>query len=255
VIIEPENDLCKVFWPNGNLSCFSGVQLVNTVFLIQFHEKERLEMNKAKKPILFLLLVVALLAIPTLVVFAKELGALTISGPGIKGQLTLNDPKAMMNLEQSGFFDEAALSKPPTDLNMNAGYTVTAHLNLDGKVVPFVQMVYFPTKEGQAGYVHYTGRLDGNTLKPVDEWQLMRPDADKAFRSLMTANNITLQSALVTAPAAVAPPVEVKPVTAPAVTSATIPTSNLIPIIIGAFLLLAAAGLMLRRRAVSHPTM
>ena len=212
-------------------------------------------MNKAKRSILFLLLVIVLLAIPTWVVFAKELGALTISGPGIKGELTLNDPKAMMNLEQSGFFDEAVLAKPPTDLNMNTGYTVIAHLNLDGKVVPFVQMVYYPTREGQAGYVHYTGRLDGNSLKPVDEWQLMRPEADKAFRSLMTENNITLQSALVTAPTAVAPAVEVKPVTTPAVTPATIPVSYLIPIIMGGFLLLTAAGLMLRRRTVSHPTM
>lgn len=212
-------------------------------------------MNKAKQSILCLLLVIALLAIPTLVVFAKELSALTVSGPGIKGELTLNDPKAMMNLEQSGFFDEAVLSKPPTDLNMNAGYTITSHLNLDGKVVPFVQMVYYPTKEGQAGYVHYIGRLDGETLKAVDEWQLMRPEADKAFRSLMAANNITLQSALTPAPAAVAPAVEVKPVTAPTATPVTIPTSYVVPILIGAFLLLAAAGLRLRRRAVSHPTM
>src|SRR5215475_11911148 len=118
-------------------------------------------MNKTKKSILFLPLVIALVAIPTFVVFAKELGALTISGPGIKGELTLNDPKAMMNLEQSGFFDEAVLSKPPENLDMNAGYTITAHLNLDGKVVPFVKMVYYPTNEGQAGYAHYIGRLDG----------------------------------------------------------------------------------------------
>jgi hypothetical protein len=213
-------------------------------------------MKKAKKSILFLLPVIALLAIPTLVVFAKELGALTISGPGIKGELTLNDPKAMMNLEQSGFFDAAVLSKPPTDLNLNAGYTVTSHLNLDGKVVPFVQMVYYPTKEGQAGYVHYTGRLDGDILKPVDEWQLMRPDADKAFRNLMNANNITLQSALVSAPApaAAAPAVEVKPTGAPAATFVSIQTPYLTPIVIGALLLLAGAGLMLRRRAVGHPT-
>ena len=212
-------------------------------------------MKKAKKSILFLLLVIALLAVPTLVVFAKELGALTISGPGIKGELTLKDPKAMMNLEQSGFFDEAVLSKPPTDLNMNAGYTVTAHLNLDGKVVPFVQMVYYPTKEGQAGYVHYIGRLDGETLKPVDEWHLMPLEADKAFRSLMIANNITLQSALITAPVAAAPAAEVKPVTAPPLTATTIQTANLIPIVIVALLLLAGAGLRLRRRATSHPTL
>ena len=212
-------------------------------------------MNKAKKSILFLLLVIALLAIPTFVVLAKELGMLTISGPGIKGELTLKDPKAMMNLEQSGFFDEATLSKPPENLNLNAGYTVTAHLNLDGKVVPFVQMVYYPTNEGQAGYVHYTGRLDGETLQSVDEWHLMRLDADKAFRSLMTANNITLQSALVTAPPAAAPAVEVQPVTAPAATSAPIQMPYLIPLVIAAILLLVGAGFALKRRTVSHPTM
>jgi hypothetical protein len=212
-------------------------------------------MNKAKKSILFLPLVIALLAIPTFVVFAKELGMLTISGPGIKDELTLNDPKAMMNLEQSGFFDEASLSQPPKNLNLDAGYTVTAHLNLDGKVVPFVQMVYYPTKEGQAGYVHYIGRLDGETLKTVDEWRLMRLSADTAFRGLMTANNITLESALIAAPAAVAPAVEVEPVAAPTVTPAPIQNSYLIPAVLASILLLIGAGFVLRRRAISHPTM
>jgi hypothetical protein len=211
-------------------------------------------MKKTKKSILFLPLVIALLAIPTFVVFAKELGMLTISGPGIKGELTLKDPKAMMNLEQSGFFDEATLSKPPKNLNLEAGYTVTAHLNLDGKVVPFVRMVYYPTNEGQAGYVHYIGRLEGETLQAVDEWHLMRLDADKAFRGLMTANNITLHSALITAPAAAAPAVDVERVTSPAPTPAPIQVPYLIPIVIAAILLLLGAGFALRRRTVSHPT-
>lgn len=211
-------------------------------------------MNKAKKSILFLLLIIALLAIPTFVVFAKELGMLTIGGPGIKGELTLNDHEAMMNLEQNGFFDEAALSKPPKNLNLEAGYTITAHLNLDGKLVPFVQMVYYPTEEGQAGYVHYIGRLEGQTLKTVDEWRLMPLKADKALHYLMTANNITLQTALITAPAAAAPAVEVEPVAAPAVTPAPIQTSYLIPAVLASIVLLVGAGLVLRRRAVGHPT-
>jgi len=211
-------------------------------------------MNKAKKSILFLLLVIALLAIPTFVVFAKELGMLTISGPGIKGELTLKDPKAMMNLEQSGFFDESTLSKPPENLNLEAGYTVTAHLNLDGKVVPFVQMVYYPTNVGQAGYVHYTGRLDGETLQAVDEWHLMRLEADKTFRELMTANNVTLQSALITAPAAAAPAVHVEPAAVPATSPAPAQVPYLIPIMIAAILLLIGAGFALKRRTVSHPT-
>jgi len=212
-------------------------------------------MNKAKKSILFLLLVIALLAIPTFVVFAKELGMLTISGPGIKGELTLNDPKAMMDLEQKGFFDEATLSQPPKNLNMEAGYMVTAHLNLDGKVVPFVQMVYYPTNEGQAGYLHYIGRLKGETLQPVDEWHLMRIDADTAFRTLMTANNITLQTALVTTSAAAAPAVEAEPASAPVPAPVALQIPYLIPAVIAALLLLAGAGLILKRRTVNHPTM
>ena len=211
-------------------------------------------MNKVNKHILFLFLILALLAISTTVVFAKELGLLTISGPGIKGELTLNDHDAMMNLEQSGFFDTAALAKPPKGLG--EGYNITAHLNLDGKLVPFVQMVYYPTNEGQAGYMHYTGRLDGEELRTVDEWYLLNRNADSALRDLMTANNIAVQSALVKAPEVVAPAKE--PVAAPAAESVPAPAASPAPVqpylipalIIGLFALMGLA-LVLKRRTVT----
>jgi hypothetical protein len=224
----------------------------------RFHEKEYLEMNRTKRHILFLILIIALLAISTTVVFAKELGLLTISGPGLKGDVTLKDPDQMMSLEQSGFFDQTAFVKPPE--NLGEGYNITAQLNLDGKMVPFVEMVYYPTNEGEPGYVHYTGRLNGEKLQTVDQWNLLSPSADKAFRSLMTANNITLQSALITAPAAVEPAAPVveapaaEPVAAPAASPAPIQTPYFIPAVIAAILLLVGAGLVLRRRTVSHPT-
>ena len=122
-------------------------------------------------------------------------------------------------------------------------------------MVPFVQMVYYPTNEGQAGYLHYIGKLEGETLQPVDEWHLMQLDADQAFRNLMTANNITLQTALVTAPAAAAPAAQVEPVSAPVTAPAPLQTSYLIPAVIAAILLLAGTGLILKRRTVNHPTM
>jgi hypothetical protein len=211
-------------------------------------------MKQAKKSVLFVFLVIALLAIPTLVVFAKELGMLTISGPGIKGEVTLNDSNAMMDLEKSGFFDEATLSVAPKNLNLEAGYTITAHLNLDGKVVPFVQMVYYPTQEGQAGYLHYIGRLDGQTLKTVDEWQLMRLSADQTLRGLMTANHVTVQSALEAAPVAAASTVKEEPVSAAAVTPAAFERSYLLPLLIITLVLLAGAVVLLRRRTISRPT-
>lgn len=156
-----------------------------------------------RKRVWFLVLMIALLLIPSTVAFAKELGLLTITGPGIKGEVSLNNHDDMMNLEQSGFFDQTSFVKPPE--NLGEGYNITAHLNLDGKLVPMVEMVYYPAEEGQPGYVHYTGRLTGESIEPVDEWGQMRPAAETALREIMTANKIVIQPATVAAPAAVAP--------------------------------------------------
>ena len=82
----------------------------------------------------------------------------------------------------------------------------------------------------------------------------MRLDADKAFRELMTANKVTLQSALITAPVVAAPAVQAEPVAAPATSPAPAQVPFLIPIMIAAILLLIGAGFALKRRTVSHPT-
>ena len=213
-------------------------------------------MKKVNKHFLFLFLVLALLAMSTTVVFAKELGLLTISGPGIKGELTLNDHDDMMNLEQSGFFDQAMLSKPPQGLD--GGYTITAHLNLDGQLVPFIEMMYYPTNEDQSSYVHYTGRLEGETLRTVDEWYILNRKADSVLRELMTANNISIQSALIQAPEVAAPVKEpataVEPVTASTTSTAPAQAPYLIPALVVSILALMGLALLVRRRAVSHPT-
>jgi hypothetical protein len=210
---------------------------------------------KIKRRLLLVLLVLALVAIPTAVVFAKELGSLTITGPGIKGELSLNDPNFMMKLEQSGFFDQAVLTKAPEDLNLDAGYNITAVLNLDGKMTPFVQMVYYATKEGQPGYVHYTSRLKGDSLQPVDEWNILSRSADDTFRAMMAANQISLQSALVAATVqseAPAPaPAAAQPVTAPVAPRASRSTPYLVLSIGAVILLIVGAGLAIRRRTVS----
>jgi hypothetical protein len=151
---------------------------------------------------------------------------------------------------------------------LGEGYQITAHLNLDGKLVPMVEMVYYPTTEGQSGYVHYTGRMIGETLQSVDRWQVLTPKADKSFRDLMQANKITLQPAFVTAPIEkVKPAAEVESVAVPAAPAAktdsvSVPVTATTPVQVPyialagivAILLLAGAGLILKRRAVGNPT-
>ncbi|HXD10103.1 MAG TPA: hypothetical protein VN653_08580 [Anaerolineales bacterium] len=211
-------------------------------------------MNRTKRHLLSVILAMALLLLPT-TVFAKELGMLTISGPGIKGEITLNNPDQLIKLEGSGFFDQASLMKQAPE-NLGQGYNISASLNLDGTMTPFVEMVYYPTEAGQPGYAHYTGRLNGETLKPVDQWARLSLSADNSFRALMTANKITLQSAIVAAPVAVAvvpqkqPEVQAEsaPITAPA--PVQVPYTA---IALTAAVLVALGGaLMLRRRAVSQ---
>jgi hypothetical protein len=219
-------------------------------------------MNRTQRRIWFLTLMIALLMIPSTVVFAKELGLLTITGPGIKGEVSLNNHDDMMNLEQSGFFDQARFVKPPE--NLGQGYNITAHLNLDGKLVPMVQMVYYPAEEGQPGYIHYTGRLNGESLQTVDQWGQMAPPAETALRNLMTANKITIQPAVIAAPAVVAPAViepakseeqtAVQPASAPSAASTAMPQQAYYvgAALAASILILLGAGVLLKRRTASQ---
>jgi len=213
-------------------------------------------MNRIKRYIVSLTIVIALVAIPTFAVLAKELGSLTISGPGIKGQITMDHEGGMSKLEKTGFFDAAKAVKPPE--NLGEGYTITANLNLDGKMVPFVQMVYYPTQAGEPAYVHYTGRLNGESLQPVDEWGQLNPDADAAFRGLMDAYGIALQSAILSDPAAepaVAQPAvvqEAAPAVVPVTSSAAPVNPYLIAGLATALLVLIGVGLAVKRRGISQ---
>ena len=214
-------------------------------------------MNRTTRHIMVVAILLALLAIPTFVVFAKELGALTISGPGIKGETSIKDPGGMMKLEQSGFFDQLSTVKPPDKLG--AGYKLTAFLNLDGKTVPLVEMVSYATDNGQPGYVHYTARLNGESMRKVDEWGKLSKDANAAFLGLMAENHITLQPAIVSAPAvansasnaAVQPEKTSKqqPDSTPRVSP--IPSAYVLSAVLAMILLLAGVGLTLRRRATT----
>jgi hypothetical protein len=204
-------------------------------------------MKRTVRFIVFLLPIIALLLLSTSVVFAKELSLLTITGPGVRDEVALKDAQLMTNLEKSGFFDQTEFVQPPQNLNTDAGYLITAYLNLDGQVLPYAQMTYYAADQGQPGYVHYTGRFEGQGLQTVDQWQILSSNADNTFRGLMSANEITLQPALTTVPGA-----------APAVEALSAPVPIQMPYGIAALaagiLALVGAALVLKRRTVSRTT-
>jgi hypothetical protein len=217
-----------------------------------------MKMKRTSRSVLFTGLVLTLLAVSTFAVLAKELGKLDISGPGITGKITLDKPDDVGRIEGSGFFDTSALAKAPE--NLGTPYQITAYLNLDGKVVPFVRMEYYPAGPKETGYVHTTGRLDGETLREVDEWATMPARAESALRSVMKDHGVVLQIAV---PAVVVVPpdaaaAEVAPAANAPVTreQPAVPSLPLQPVSIAAavaaILALAGAGLMIRRRSVAR---
>lgn len=208
-------------------------------------------MSRTKRYLLSLLLIVIMLSLSTIVAFAKELSLLTIKGPGTQGELALNDQRVMTTLEKAGFFDQTEFVQPPQNLNTEAGYSITAYMNLDGEVVPYVQMVYYAADQGRPGYVHYTSRFAGDALQTVDQWQVLTRNADNTFRGLMTAHDITLQSALVTVPGAAS---VVEPVAAPAALPAPVQFSYILWTLVAGILLLVGAGMALKRQSVSQIT-
>ena len=205
---------------------------------------------KTKRHLLSALLALALLVIPT-AVFAKELGLLIITGPGIKGDLTISEESVLMKLEGSGFFDQSNQLKTAPE-NLGEGYTITSELNLDGTLTPFVKMVYYPVEEGQPGYIHTIGRLDGETLRTVDNWSQISPEADKFFRIVMAANGVTLQSAIVAAPPVVeaAAPQTQPEVVQPASATSSVPAAPdpaLYVALIGTLIAVLGAAFLFRR--------
>ncbi len=196
------------------------------------------------------LIAIFLLAIPV-TVFAKELGLLTISGPGIQGEVRFDNVDQLNQLMGAGFLDQDnRISKAPE--NLGEGYTVTSYLNLDGKLTPIIKFVYYPLEQGKPGYVNYIGRLDGTSLHTVNEWGKLSLNADEAFREVLTANHITLQSAVTVA---AAPMVKVaEPETKPEVQTSTTTKPAPYAIVISIMLLVALLGatLFVRRRAMSQ---
>jgi hypothetical protein len=211
-------------------------------------------MNRNKLHILSVILALTLLLLPS-TVFAKELGLLTITGPGIKGEITVSDSSVLRKLESSGFFDQSNMLKQAPE-NLGQGYTITSNLNLDGTMTPFIEMVYYPIEKGQPGYFHVTGRLDGTTLRKVDEWGTLSLDADNTFRIVMAANKVTLQSAILAAPAVVAAAPqtqpEVQPASAPVTTSSPVQGPYVALALIAVIFAASGVVVILRRRSLSQ---
>lgn len=149
-------------------------------------------MTSNKRRLIFAGLLIAALLIPTTMAFAKELGGMEISGPGISGTLKLDDHDEMMKFEQSGFFfsiDDGKARIQPLE-NPGKPFVITRYLNMENGPIKWDTFEYYPNAiEGQ-GVLHYLGPIDKSAGGPADMWAKVT-QGEHAFYVLMKAHGVT----------------------------------------------------------------
>jgi len=160
-------------------------------------------MNSARCRTVGWMLVAALLLTPTAIVAAKELGALTISGPGIKGELRVDGTQEMARLDGAGFFDLSRKVEAPQGLG--EGYTIVRYLNMEDGLVAWDKIVYYPDPAGGSDYIYYAGGIDKNNQGYSTGWYRARTGSAQVFQSVLAAHGVTIA---VGAPAPQAAPAE-----------------------------------------------
>jgi hypothetical protein len=150
-------------------------------------------MNKIHRQTICCVLVVVALLLSVTVVAAKELGALGISGPGINGELKLDNTNEMMKLDRSGFFDLSQKIKAPEGLNN--GYTIVRYLHMEEGLIAWDKLVYYPDAAGKQGYLYYAGSVDKNHEGVAGAgWYQVRRGAEPVFSNLMAAHGVAVAS-------------------------------------------------------------
>ncbi len=161
-------------------------------------------MNKVQRHSICCVLVVVVLLLSVTAVAAKELGAMSISGPGINGELKIDNAKEMMSLDRSGFFDLSLKIKAPEGLSN--GYTIVRYLHMEEGLIAWDKLVYYPDPAGKQGYLYYEG--------PVDKahegfggigWYQVRQGTEAVFRNVLAAHDVAMVASAPGAAQSVAP--------------------------------------------------
>ena len=97
-------------------------------------------------------LLIALLVAPARTAFAKEVGSMTISGPGIQGTQEVTDRGTLLSLHENMLSFEGGSKTPPAWITDKSAVYDIARNFVDGEtVIATEHLKYYPHPEGQAG--------------------------------------------------------------------------------------------------------
>ncbi|HMS00627.1 MAG TPA: hypothetical protein PKK96_03360 [Anaerolineales bacterium] len=121
---------------------------------------------------------ILLVLIPSISALAKgDFTYITVSGPGITGDLTISNPTLTQNFFAFGDFSKGAVDAPA---DPGEGYRIIRSYVVDSKEAPFDSLQYYP----YTGYVYYNGLGEGSS-EYDKKWFIADPAAKEPFLSAL----------------------------------------------------------------------
>ena len=121
---------------------------------------------------------ILLVLIPSISALAKgDFTYITVSGPGITGDLTISNPTLTQNFFAFGDFSKGVVDAPA---DPGEGYRIIRSYVVDSKEAPFDSLQYYP----YTGYVYYNGLGEGSS-EYDKKWFIADPAAKEPFLSAL----------------------------------------------------------------------
>lgn len=140
--------------------------------------------------LLCLILALLVLSVPV-TAMAKEIGKLVVSGPGISGELTLEDGEALGELlYQYGFLQPGQFADRPAE--KGEGFTLVQWTGHDDEMVETQRAIYYPDPNGGRGLIYRIDPGQGNSTEPTGRWYLAFPPAEALFKEMLAGQGVTL---------------------------------------------------------------
>jgi hypothetical protein len=165
-------------------------------------------MRKSTCRLLALTLITALILIPLSVALAKgPPEQVTISGPGIDGEITIADSKVLNAFSFYQFNDLTRMLDEPPQVQ-GEGYKITRWVTQrrQGKhqLFPWDYLTYYPDPAGGPGYLYFDGldRSIGST-EGQGEWFLASEEGGRAMKEIIASQTAAPTSSVSAAPVAI----------------------------------------------------
>lgn len=137
-----------------------------------------------------IIVVLVLSLLTTGMVLAKGAPSkVTISGPGLPGEVEITDPKL---LQAFSFFQfENIEQRIETPSEPGEGYVVTRYVENGAKLIPWDRAIYYPRRTDELGVVFLEGLIGPSSSQFDGYWYRASQEGDTAMRQILAEHLAT----------------------------------------------------------------